>query len=168
MTLAAALPCPLAPLTHPGQYSVSCFLSPSEPPFLHGAQADLAGTCATSVSSALRAGSGLSRVERDVDEDPGTEELGTAFGRVLPLPGICMRWGAGHKSPPHSLASLPSLQNGKNWSHSTYLMEVFWEPKKCQVEKKLGRVLVKSSLSLQSRAEGVQASFPKGQRILSL
>lgn len=24
----------------------------------------------------------------------------------------------------HSLASLPSLQNGKNWSHSTYLTEV--------------------------------------------
>ena len=69
---------------------------------------------------------------------------------------------------PHSLVSLPSPQNGKNWRHSTYLMEVFWEPKKCQVGKKFGRVLVESSLSLQSRAEGVQASSPKGQRILSL
>ena len=91
VTPAAAAPCPLAPLTRPGQYSVSCFLSPSEPPFLHGAQADLAGTCATSVSSALRAGLGLSGVERDVDEDPGTEELGSAFGWVLPLPGIRMK-----------------------------------------------------------------------------
>lgn len=77
-----------------------------------------------------------------------------------------MRWGAGHVTSP--LWHLPSLQNeGK--VVLCLPQEVFaGEPKKCQVVKKFERVLVKSSLSLQSRAEGVQASSPKGQRILSL
>ena len=51
------------------------------------------------VSSALLASLGLDSVKRDVDEDLGTEEPDTGFGRVLPLHGKHMRWGAGHKSP---------------------------------------------------------------------
>ena len=102
-----------------------------------------AGTHATSVSSAFLASSGLSGVERDVDEDPGTEELSTVFGQVLPLPGICMRWGAGHVTSPTLWHHFLLCKMGRIGATLPTSRRCCWETKKCQVGKKFGRVLVK-------------------------